>query len=300
MIHGFYLVDKRRANVDEEVRLFRQAMVVDVDPLHFEDIVPIVGPGDDDGILMTSGERLPRPDFVFTRAFRLTDEESYQMKAVLRMLEGMGVLCINPAECKDITADKLRTFQVARAVIPEIPVPKTMLITPGVDTGLVAEYIGFPAVLKVLHGEGGTGVVLLETEGELRKTLSMVKACKPGDQVIVQQAIMTSRGRDLRIIVLGDSILRTMVRSNPTSFTSNVHRGGEVLEYDPPEHVKNAAVRLAKAIGIRLGSVDFLFGEKEGEFYLCEANSSIGLVPEAGIDPVLARRLALRLLEGSR
>ena len=134
MIHGFYLVDKRRANVDEEVRLFRQAMGVDVDPLHFEDIVPIVGPGDDDGILMTSGERLPRPDFVFTRAFRLTDEESYQMKAVLRMLEGMGVLCINPAECKDITADKLRTFQVARAVIPEIPVSISSKISVGVSS----------------------------------------------------------------------------------------------------------------------------------------------------------------------
>ena len=26
-----------------------------------------------------------------------------------------------------------------------------------------------------------------------------------------------------------------------------------------------------------MGSVDFLFGENEGEFYLCEANSSVGL-----------------------
>ena len=48
-------------------------------------------------------------------------------------------------------------------------------------------------------------------------------------------------------------------------------------EFDPPEHLKDAAVRLAEAIGMRMGSVDFLFGEKEDEFYLCEANSSIGL-----------------------
>ena len=46
---------------------------------------------------------------------------------------------------------------------------------------------------------------------------------------------------------------------------------------DPPEQLKEVAVRVADAIGILFGSVDFLFGEKEGEFYLCEANSSVGL-----------------------
>lgn len=301
MIHGLYLVDRRRANVEMEVGFFRQAMDVDIQALCFEDVVPIVGPGDDDGILLTGGERLPRPDFVFTRAFRLSDSESYHLKAVLRMLEGMGVLCINPAECKDVTADKLRTFQVARQVIPEIPIPRTMLVVPGTDAKQVADYIGYPVVLKVLHGEGGTGVVLVESEGELRRMLSMVTACKPGDQVIAQQAIMSSKGRDLRVIVLGDGVIGTPMRVNPGSFTSNVHQGGYAEAYDAPEHIKEAAVRLAKAIGIRMGSVDFLFGEEEGEFYLCEANSSIGFdstVP--GIDRKRMSELAAGMLEGSR
>ena len=296
MIQGLYLVDRRHENVDEEVRLFRQTMGVDVRPLNFEDVVPIVGPGDEDGVLLTNGERLPRPDFVFTRAFRLSETESYQLKAVLRMMEGMGVLCINPADCKDITSDKLRTFQIARRVIPEIPIPKTMLIVPGTEAGQVADYIGYPVVLKVLHGEGGAGVVLVESEGELKRMLSMVSACKPGDQMIAQQAIMTSKGRDLRVMVLGDGVMGSLVRINPGNFTSNVHQGGYAAAFDAPENIKEAAVRLAKAIGIKMGSVDFLFGKNEGEFYLCEANSSIGFNSVPGVDQNRMMELATGLL----
>ena len=88
---------------------------------------------------------------------------------------------------------------------------------------------------------------------------------------------MSSKGRDLRLIVLGGQVVDALVRVNPGSFTSNVHQGGHVEEFDPPQELKDAAVRFAEAIGMVMGSVDFLFGENEGEFYLCEANSSVGL-----------------------
>ena len=67
---------------------------------------------------------------------------------------------------------------------------------------------------------------------------------------------------------------------NPSGLRSHVHQGGRVEDFDPPEHVKEAAVKFARAIGMVIGGVDFLFGEKEGEFYLCEANSSIGMSME--------------------
>ena len=114
-------------------------------------------------------------------------------------------------------------------------------------------------------------------EKELRSILKLVNGAPFGDQLIAQEAIMSSKGRDLRLIVLGGQVVDALVRVNPGSFTSNVHQGGHVEEFDPPEHLKDAAVRLADAIGMRMGSVDFLFGERKDEFYLCEANSSIGL-----------------------
>lgn len=280
MIRGLYLVDRRRRTVDEEVGLLRKAMDVDLQPMIFDNVVPTVGSDDGDGILLASGERIPVPDVVITRAFGLSDSESYHLKAVLRMLEGKGALCINPAECKDITSDKLRTFQVASQVIPEIPIPRTMLVTPEVGAEQIAEYTGYPVVLKTLHGEGGDGVFLVDSEPELKRMISLFRAFKPGDQMIAQQAIMSSKGRDMRVMVSGNGVIGAFMRNNPSGFRSNVHQGGRVEDYDPPEHVKAAAVKFARAIGMVIGGVDFLFGEKEGEFYLCEANSSIGMSME--------------------
>ena len=277
MVRGVYLVNRRRTDVDKEVALMRSMMGVDIEPMFFEDIVTTVGDMDEGTILLTNGERVPLPDFVSVRAFGLDAGENYRMKAVLRMLEDRGVLCVNPSACKDITSDKLLTFQVASRVIPDVRMPKTLLVTPGMSAETVAREIGYPVVLKVLHGEGGAGITLAQTEGELRSVLKLFNSVPFGDQLIAQEAIMSSKGRDLRLIVIGDRVVDSLVRVNPGSFTSNVHQGGHVEEFDPPEHLKDAAVRLAEVIGMRMGSVDFLFGEKEDEFYLCEANSSIGL-----------------------
>lgn len=277
MVRGVYLVNRRRANVDKEVDVMRSFVDIEIEPMFFEDIVTTVGDDSGDTMLLTSGERVPLPDFVSVRAFGLDAEESYRLKSVLRMLEGRGVLCINPATCKDITSDKLLTFQIASTVIPEVRMPKTLLVTPGMDPETIGREIGYPVVLKVLHGEGGFGITLADTEKELKSILKLVNGATLGDQLIAQEAIMSSKGRDLRLIVLGGKVVDSLMRVNPGSFTSNVHQGGHVEEFDPPEHLKDAAVRLAEAIGMRMGSVDFLFGENDGEFYLCEANSSVGL-----------------------
>ena len=276
MVRGIYLVNRGRAGVDGEVGLMR-SLGIDVEPMFFEDIVTTVGDGDDGTILLANGDRVPLPDFAAVRAFGLDAEESYRLKSALRMMEGRGVVCINPARCKDITSDKLLTFQVAREAVPGIRIPRTVLVTPDLDPKAVIGVTGLPVVLKVLHGEGGVGITLAESEKELAGILKILRGAKPGDQVIAQQAVMSSRGRDLRLVVLGGRVVDAFVRVNPGSFTSNVHQGGHVEEFDPPEHLKEATVRLAEAIGMVMGSVDFLFGEEEGEFYLCEANSSVGL-----------------------
>ena len=96
MVRGVYLVNRRRADVDKEVAMMRSLTGIEIEPMFFEDIVTTVG--DDDGtMLLTNGERVPLPDFVSVRAFGLDTAESYRLKSLLRMLEGRGVLCINPA-----------------------------------------------------------------------------------------------------------------------------------------------------------------------------------------------------------
>ena len=277
MINGIYLINRSRTNTEAEMGIFSRIPGLSMRAVCFEDVVTTVGGDDGESVILANGDRIPRPDVVFPRVFGLDTEGNYRLKSVLRMLEGMGALCINPPGCKDITADKLLTFQVASRVVPAGMIPRTMLVTGDVDAKVVGDCIGYPVVLKVLHGEGGKGVVLVEDEAELKNILKLLSASPMTDQVIAQQAIMSSKGRDLRIVVLNGKVVDALIRHNPGSFTSNVHQGGYVEFCDPPEQLKDIVVRLADAIGIVFGSVDFLFGEKEGGFYLCEANSSVGL-----------------------
>ena len=277
MINGIYLVNRRKTDVEAEMELFSRTPGISMKAVCFEDVVTTVRGEDNDSVILSNGDRIPRPDVVFPRVFGLDAEENYRLKSVLRMFENMGALCINPPGCKDITADKMLTFQVVSRVVPAGMIPRTMLVTGDVDPKVVGDYVGYPVVLKVLHGEGGKGVILVRDEAELKNILKLLSASPMTDQVIAQQAIMSSKGRDLRIVVINGKAVDAIVRCNPGSFTSNVHQGGHVEFCDPPEQLKEIAVRVADAIGILFGSVDFLFGEKEGEFYLCEANSSVGL-----------------------
>ena len=227
--------------------------------------------------MLTNGERVPLPDFVSVRAFGLDAGENYRMKAVLRMLEDRGVLCVNPSACKDITSDKLLTFQVASRVIPDVRMPKTLLVTPGMSAETVAREIGYPVVLKVLHGEGGTGITLAQTEGELKSVLKLFNSVPFGDQLIAQEAIMSSKGRDLRVVVGAGELVYAFVRHNDGDFKSNLHQGGYIESFDPPAELVEQSIALADAFGLKMGSIDYLFGEKEGEFLLCEVNSVPGI-----------------------
>ena len=46
-------------------------------------------------------------------------------------------------------------------------------------------------------------------------------------------------------------------------------------DYQPPESLQEA-LKVAGALDLNYGSVDFLFGEDENEFYLCEINTFPG------------------------
>lgn len=273
MKRGFYLVSKD-ADKKKEVEVFKKLNNgVDIQLVNFEEIIPIAG--DLDKIKTINGE-MDFPDFVFVRAFDL-GEKQYHLKSVLEMLEYNNVLCINSTDTKEKTSDKLLTSQIVSSVAENIKVPKTILVTPDIDGKIIVETLGLPLVVKVIHGSGGKGLSLINSTEELDNLLNLVFAAPFNDQIIAQEAIMTSKGRDARIVIANGEIIDSFIRSNPDDFKSNVHQGGSLMEFEPSESLKNDAVKIANALNLKLGSIDFLFGENEDEFYFCEANSTIGL-----------------------
>ena len=94
MINGIYLVNRRKTDVEAEMELFSRTPGISMKAVCFEDVVTTVGGEDNDSVILSNGDRIPRPDVVFPRVFGLDAEENYRLKSVLRMFENMGALCI--------------------------------------------------------------------------------------------------------------------------------------------------------------------------------------------------------------
>ena len=98
---------------------------------------------------------------------------------------------------------------------------------------------------------------------------------EPGDFAPVIWDII-QRGRDIRALVVGDRVVAAMRRTaSGDEFRSNVHRGGSVEAVELSSEYKDAAVRSAQIMGLKVAGVDMLEGA-DGPLVM-EVNSSPGL-----------------------
>ena len=258
----------------EMVNTLFSSQGLEMDFVDYDDI-EVVALDRFEGRIHVKGEEVDCPDFVFVMTTE--ERETYQLKAVLRMFETLGVPCVNTYDAIEKAGDKLYSFQIAKRAVPGISIPDTMLVGDNTTVADIADRIGFPLVMKIMHGYQGRGVCLIEDESELKNILSVVKAAPFGDQILVQKAVTSSKGRDLRVVVAAGELVCAFVRHNDKDFKSNLHQGGYIESFDPPAELVEQSIALADAFGLKMGSIDYLFGEREGEFLLCEVNSVPGI-----------------------
>ncbi|MDR2830909.1 MAG: RimK family alpha-L-glutamate ligase [Methanobrevibacter sp.] len=273
-MNGFIIVKDFHLNV-KEVNLAKNELEnlgLDLKVVELDEIRAVFD--SDMNKINVSGEWVDCPDVIF--ATLMSEKDFYHYKAVLRMFESLGAICVNSWESIEKAVDKLYTFQIIRNFISEIKIPKTMLITKNSTSEEIQEIINFPLVLKPNSGSKGSDVVLIETKEELDKILTMLFAGSLDYELLAQEAIMSSKGRDIRVIVYGGEVLHSFVRTNDNDFRSNLHQGGRILNFDPPTFLIDASSRISDIFGLKICSIDYLFGETEDEYYLGEVNSFPG------------------------
>jgi ribosomal protein S6--L-glutamate ligase len=97
-----------------------------------------------------------------------------------------------------------------------------------------------------------------------------------GQDIVLQEYVRESKGRDVRVIVVGGRVVASMRRvAKAGEFRSNLHRGGRGDKVVLPRAYRSVAIRAAKAMGLEVAGVDMLEG-KAGPKIL-EINSSPGL-----------------------
>jgi ribosomal protein S6--L-glutamate ligase len=203
--------------------------------------------------------------------------------SVVRHLEAMGVPLVNGASAIARSRDKLAALQQLAAA--GVRIPRTVLARGGGDVrDLVAQVGGLPAILKLIQGTQGVGVMIAHSAAEVESILGTLWDL--GQEILLQEFIAESRGRDIRALVVGERVIGAMRREAPRGeFRSNLHRGGFGTSIELPHEYGEAAVRAAQVIGLDVAGVDLL--ESNGGPTVVELNSSPGfegLERATGID----------------
>ena len=133
---------------------------------------------------------------------------------------------------------------------------------------------GAPVVIKLLEGTLGIGVILAPDKKVAEAVIETLQSTR--QNVLIQQFIAESKGRDVRAFVVGDRVVAAMRRTAVgDEFRSNVHRGGTTEAIELSDEVKKVAVNAAQIMGLRVAGVDML--ESDHGPLVMEVNSSPGL-----------------------
>ena len=265
------------ADLAHEVRRFKaeaERMGIELKVYNPADFDLIVSEHTRDSVLI-KGKPEPIPDVVYP--YFNHHDHSYFSLAIVRQLERMGCLVYNTAETIEMVRDKLHTHQVLAE--KGITSPTTMLAKFPIDDEMMAtieKTLGFPVIVKTLKGALGVGVFLIESPKAFRDQMDLIGQTSPDIQLIFQEFVAASKGRDLRLFVVDGEVVASMERrAKEGDFKANYSGGGSVHEFKPDREATDLAIETANALDIQIGGIDLLF-LKGGGYTICEANTFPG------------------------
>lgn len=208
-----------------------------------------------------------RPDFVV-----FLDKDILLAK----FLKNNGIRIFNDPDVIETCDNKANQYiQLSKY---SIPMPKTIVAPKVYPTFTIAnsgyyeqvlENLGLPMIIKEGHGSFGMRVYLIETKEAFYAKVEELR----GVDYIFQQFIASSRGRDIRVNIVGGEIVASMYRYSETDFRANITNGGVAEVTELTEEQQALAIRAADAVGAEFAGVDLLFGDNEKPL-VCEVNAA--------------------------
>lgn len=206
-----------------------------------------------------------------------------------RMLEGMGLRLFNSAQAVELCDDKMTTYLALKK--SGLRFPKTisapLCYTQGAKPNVIfleniGQELGFPLVVKKSYSSFGMGVHLVHGMPELKKIAQELLY----DAHFFQEYVEESKGRDIRVIVVGGKALGGMERiAKGDEFRSNIELGGTGRKIELKKEYAKAAEKAASALQLDYCGVDLL--ETQNGPMICEVNSNAffeGFEAALGID----------------
>ena len=185
-----------------------------------------------------------------------------------------GIRLFNSIGAIELCGDKCRSYEILKELSqPDTEIyPKTFFSEESFFKNyaeFIACRLGLPVVAKLADGSQGREVFLLETVESIiefqRKYYSHAH--------LYQKFIEASKGKDVRIFVIGDEVYASMLRTNPNDFRSNIAIGGTAEKIEINNDIKELCISATRIMGLDFAGLDILLG-KDGEPYICEVNSN--------------------------
>ena len=191
-------------------------------------------------------------------------------------LENQGLKLFNSSKAINLCDNKILMYQELNK--KGVKIPRTF-IAPKTFEGLnyrqrgfidnVVKEIGLPLVIKEAYGSFGEQVYLASSLAELNKIIDGLGY----KDFLMQEYIASSKGQDIRINVVGNKAVVSMLRTNEKDFRSNISNGGHGSLYQPEKEYLDLAIKAAKALGLDFAGVDVMFGPNN-EPIICEVKSN--------------------------
>lgn len=203
--------------------------------------------------LLYQGKEVEKPLFAILRGYD---------NHLSRHLTEMGVRLFNSHASMLNAQDKFTTHQLL--ALANIPTPRTYW---GVSTYQMAcELVGNSVfIAKSPVGSKGEAVYLITNEDEFKKH----------PHSLIQTYIEESRGRDIRVWVVGGRAVAAVERFNEHSFLSNYAQGGDARKFDLTPEIEQLAIQSSLTLGLEFSGVDLLY-TKDNQYTVCEVNGNAG------------------------
>ena len=253
------------------------------------ELVPIIDVSlrtDKNGIMaLYEKKEMTKFDYIIPRIDSKRAQVGYP---VMRFLDYLGVKKPYVAETILIAHNKFITLeQLAKN---KIPIPDTYLTSSRKSANDVMGKVKLPAVIKLLSGFGGEGVIMVDSKEAFKSIVETMKILR---QEMLIEKFIPNPGEDIRGILAGDEIIASFKRIAANGEKkANVHMGGKSMKFKLTPGMEEIVFKTGEAIKSKLCAVDMIVGKKGP--VVIEANINFGI---EGMEKATNINVARRIIE---
>ncbi len=238
-------------------------------------------------VYYTNRKKLENIDAIIPR---IKPSMTFYGTTIVRQFEMMNIYCLNKSDPIISSRDKLNTLQLLSR--ENINMPITGFARSTYETNHLIKVVGgAPVVIKLLEGTKGVGVVLAETNKAAQGVINTFRSLRA--DILVQEYIKESKGKDIRCFVIGDEVVAVMERqAEEGEFRANIHLGGTAKTVEITKEEEEMAIKATKILGLDVAGVDMVRSNNGPK--ILEINSSPGL---EGIEGVTKIDIAVKLIQ---